>query len=127
MKCFLLAFLGVVVALVIFVVSYPQYSNYQAAAETSTWLSQLEETKKLIAANTERNQSLVESGINVPRPNFSSNPPEYAEVTRDGIIFVQGGREGQLIVLVPNLRDGQVEWVCRGGSRKATLGCHNGI
>lgn len=123
MKCFLRGLFGTVVVLVIVAVVYPQYGNYQAAVETSRWLFQLEETKKLIAANAERNQSLVGSGINVPHPKFSSKPPEYVEITPDGIILAQGGREGQLVILMPNLKAGKIEWACRGGSKQATTSC----
>jgi hypothetical protein len=125
MKCFLRGIFGTVVVLVIVAVVYPQYSDYQAAAETSMWLYHLDETKKLIAANAERNQSLIGSGVNVTHPKFSSKSPEYVEITQDGIILVQGGREGQLVVLMPNLKAGKVKWICRGGSKKVTTGCRD--
>jgi hypothetical protein len=42
------------------------------------------------------------------------------EIAKSGTVFMWGGDDGQLAVLIPRLADGKVVWRCVGGSRKAT-------
>jgi hypothetical protein len=125
MSCFGKGFFGALIVLVIAAIVIPQYADYAASAETSAWMAQVVPTKEYVAANAERSRTLVNSGLGAKRPDFSSRAPSYFEVTKDGTIFLQGGREGQLVVFVPALTEGKVSWRCIGGSRKATMRCNN--
>ncbi len=97
---------------------YPQYSDYRAAAETSQWLAVAEMSMKpYIAEKAKRAKTLAGSGVGLPKPVFAvSNMPDL-EITPDGMIFMRGGRDGQLVVLIPSLAEGKVTWRCVGGSR----------
>ena len=126
MRCIAKGFFGALIVLVLVALIYPQYSDYRATAETSGWLNQLDKTKRSIEENIENNKTVIGSGINVQPPKFEEpSPPTYVKVMDNGNILVKGGREGQLIVLVPTLNASKVEWACVGGSSKATLGCRN--
>lgn len=124
MSCFGKGFFGAFIVLAVAAFIVPQYSDYAASAETSAWMAQVAPVQAHVAANAEREQSLVNAGQDAKRPNFSRHAPAYFEITKDGMIFIQGGREGQLIVLVPTLTEGKVSWRCIGGSRKATTRCN---
>ncbi|WP_146168198.1 hypothetical protein [Pseudomonas mangrovi] len=124
MSCFGKGFFGALVVLAVAAFLVPQYADYAASAETSAWMAQVVSVQDHVAANAERNDSLVNSGLDAKQPNFSTRAPTYFEVTKDGTIFIQGGREGQLIVLVPALKEGKVSWRCIGGSRNATTRCN---
>ena len=125
MSCFGKGFFGAIMVLVIAAIVIPQYADYAASAETSAWMKQVGPAKDYVAANAERSRTLVNSGLGAKRPDFSSRAPLYFEVTNDGTIFLQGGREGQLVVFVPVLTKGKVAWRCIGGSRKATMRCNS--
>ncbi|GAA6143193.1 hypothetical protein NBRC116584_30110 [Hydrogenophaga sp. 5NK40-0174] len=127
MKSVLLGMLGAVVALVAAAMVYPQYSDYRARAQTDSWLFTVEEVQRKVETNAERKRSLVGAGTGVERPKFlPSIAPEYFRVTNDGIIFVKGGRDGQLVVLMPSLSGSKITWACIGGSlRTMPSRCQN--
>ena len=124
MSCFGKGFFGAFIVLVAAAFVFPQYADYAASAETSAWMAQVAPVQDHVAANAKRNDSLVNAGLGAEQPHFSSPAPTYFEVTKDGTIFIQGGREGQLIVLVPALMEGTVSWRCIGGSWRATTRCN---
>lgn len=110
--------LGAIVVLFAAAIIYPQYCDYRAAAETSLWLGVAETTiKPYIAETAMRNKTVRGSGVGVPKPVFPANNTPTLEITPDGMIIMQGGREGQLVVLIPSLAEGKVTWRCLGGSR----------
>jgi hypothetical protein len=123
MSCFGKGFFGALIVLIMTAIILPQYSDYAASAETSVWMYQVAPVQDYVAANAERNRTLVDSGVGAKRPEFSSNAPSLFEVTKEGTIFLQGGHGGQLVVLIPTLADRKVSWRCLGGPRKATLRC----
>jgi hypothetical protein len=121
MKSVLLGMLGALAVLVAAAVIYPQYSDYRARAQTSEWLFEVQEAQRAVAANAQRRNSLTGSGVGVHRPNFSGTAaPDYFKVTDDGMIFLKGGSDGQLVVLLPSISGTHVSWACVGGSSKAT-------
>ena len=125
MKCIAKGFIGTLIVLVLAVLIVPQYCDYQAAVETASWLNQVATIKDSIEENIIRNKTTIGSGAGVRPPKFSEHPPSYARVTDNGEIFLKGGREGQLVVLIPAIKDSQVEWACIGGSSKATRSCRD--
>lgn len=122
MKCFLKGVAGAAITLILATILLSQYSDYLAAAQTDSWLKEVEPLKQQIAANVERYQTLENTSINIKATHFSI-APEYFKIMPNGTIYIKGGKEGQLIVLVPILSGGSVTWRCIGGSRKHTLTC----
>jgi len=127
MRCFLIGFVGAVLGLVLSMVVGSQYSNYMAAAQTSSWLNEVEPVVQQVTGNIERLHGVSGSGRGVAAPHFSGNPPPPAMtmVTIDGAILLQGGYKGQAVVLVPEFNQGKTTWRCVGGSRHDTLGCEH--
>lgn len=123
MRAFLFGFLGFFVAALLYAVVSSQYSDYRAASQTSGWAVGSHDTRAVIAANALRDKSLALAGVGVPPPSFpgfrSEQKPDHSEVTENGIILMQGGADGQLIVLIPSLERGKVSWRCLGGSAKS--------
>lgn len=120
MKPFLIGALGALGALTVLIVTaiaLPHYSEYSARAEALSWYGLLGPTRVAIGEKALRLNSTHGAGVGVVTPT-----PEGASsitITTDGLIFVVGAREGQLMVLVPALAGGKVTWQCLGGSRKA--------
>jgi hypothetical protein len=126
MKCVAKGFLGALLVLILVALIYTQYSDYRAAAETSGWLNDIDETKTNIEKNILRNKSTIRSGEDIQMPTFHvPTPPTYTKIMNNGTIILKGGREGQLVVLVPTFTNTEVIWSCVGGSSKATIGCKN--
>ncbi len=106
--------------LAVIVVVIPQYSDYRARAQTDFWLLQLGATKQAIAAKAISAGALSASGMGVPVPVIKGkNQPDLAEVRPDGVIFLQGGIDGQFVAVIPSLQGGGVTWRCIGGSAVA--------
>lgn len=123
MKCFLLGVLGAILGFLGTVLVYSQYSDYRAAAQTSGWMADVEPAQRAVEANAVRLGALTGAGLGVAKPRFTWKGPEHFEVTRDGLILMQGGLSGQLIALVPSWGQGGVQWRCLGGSRRDVSGC----
>ena len=80
-------------------------------------LSVLNGMKEEIANEILRVGSTENSGANAAR-NLSNAPLEYFEMVRvleNGTILSRGAMDGQILVLIPSLVDGSVEWQCVGG------------
>lgn len=125
MRCVAKGFIGTLIVLVLAALIIPQYCDYRAAAETDSWLYQIITTQDSIEENIIRNKTVIGSGTGVQSPKFSKHPPSYVKITDNGDIFLKGGHEGQLVVLIPTIKDSKVEWACIGGSSKATRSCQN--
>lgn len=123
MKCFLLGVLGAILGFLGTVLVYSQYSDYRAAAQTSGWMADVEPAQRAVEANAVRLGALTGAGLGVAKPRFTWKGPEHFEVTRDGLILMQGGLSGQIIALVPSWGQGGVQWRCLGGSRRDVSGC----
>lgn len=126
MKCFLLGVLGAVIGLLGSFVVVSQYSDYRAAAQTSGWIIEAEPAQRAVEANARRSGALAGAGVGVARPRFTEEGPEHFEVSADGLILMQGGIAGQLVVLIPTLGPQGFQWRCVGGSRKDVLACKPG-
>jgi hypothetical protein len=126
LKTLLLGLAGGFFGLFAALIALSQYSDYRAASETTTWLVEVEPTLEAIAAAAKARGTIEGSGTGVALPTFQSPPLEYARVTSDGTVIMRGGREGQLLVLVPSLAEGEVAWRCVGGSRTSVaIRCRN--
>ena len=123
MKSFFIGCFGALSVLFAAAVIIPQYSNYIASSETSTWLAEVAPTTHAITVNITRLKNTTGSGIDVKKPIFSNPKPSLIEVTDDGIILLKGGSDGQFVTLIPEVTNGAVAWRCIGGSSHATLGC----
>ena len=123
MKCLVLGVLGAIVGTLCSLVVYSQYSEYRAAAQSYNWLAEVEPAQRAVEANAVRFGATSGAGRGVAKPRFTGQGPEHFEVTADGMILMQGGISGQLIVLVPSLGPDGVQWRCLGGSKEHVLGC----
>ena len=123
MKCFFKGMLGALTMLFAAAFVVPQYSDYRAASETSSWLNEIEPTKDAISAKILRLRTTSGAGLGIPRPIITRHTPSLIEVTDAGIIFLKGGRDGQVVVLIPSFSANQVSWHCIGGSSHATGSC----
>jgi hypothetical protein len=123
MRAFLFGFLGALVALVATTLVVAQYSDYRARAETAQWLSAVRtDVIPALSDKIARQGGVEGSGVGIAAPKWTGVPPTLFEITDDGIVLMRGGRDGQLLVMIPEWRDGAVTFRCLGGSAKATPG-----
>lgn len=111
--------LGALLVLAAAAIIIPQYSDYKAAVESARWVNDVAEAQSLIEQRAIATNSLESAGVDVPLPKIVNGPVHYLEITHDGRIYIKGGAEGQLIVLIPYLEDNKVVWRCIGGSSKS--------
>ncbi len=116
MRSFIYGSLGALLILIAASIIVPQYCEYRAQSEVSVWLQLIKTTKAEIESNIVSINSVENSGIGVSLPQSLKLNFDYSHVNRDGIIFLKGGIEGQLITLTPFLDKGKVRWLCLGGS-----------
>jgi hypothetical protein len=115
--------LGVVVGIVLFFfmffLIYPQYSDYRARTEVVAWLALIQDVKDDIEEKAISNTSFL--GINnwINKDKFQVPGIELFEITETGGIILRGGRDGQVIVLIPYFSGESVNWRCIGGSAQA--------
>jgi hypothetical protein len=121
MKQFLIGLLWALGGVIATLVVIPAYTDYRASSETIEWLALLRATQEEIDAYVKQNKTIVAANKSIQLPQMKG--VTLAEIRDDGSIFVKGGIEGQLIVLLPTVEQDQVVWRCLGGSSKATLRC----
>ena len=121
MKALLLGFLGGIAGVFLALVAVSQYADYRAESELSGWLVEVEPAQAAIAARALRLGTLEGAGTGIELPPISYRPPKYYRIDANGQIFMRGGDEGQLVVLVPTLANGAVTWQCVGGSKDSVL------
>ena len=122
MKCFFKGLLGASLLLLIFFFTVPLYANYQARAETAGWLLLVEEVKNVITENAVKNKSLLHAGRDIDTQAMLKTwggKVDLLQITDFSTVILRGGREGQMLVLIPSLQQGQVTWQCVGGSQHA--------
>ena len=121
MKCFLLGILGALLFLTVAALIIPQYSDYTARAETSKWFGQLWPILADIEKNAIQQSSLMNAGRNVivDKDAFQNLKVNLIEITETGMVILRGGKEGQVIILIPSLDAEQVTWRCIGGPNRA--------
>lgn len=125
MICFLKGMFGAVVVLTAALFIFPLYSDYRASAETSGWLYEIVPTAEAISDNILHLKTTSGAGVGIAKPTIKMGAPSRIEVMANGTIFLKGGRDGQLVVLIPEFLAGKVLWRCIGGSSHATLSCNN--
>lgn len=123
MKCFLFGVLGAILGFFLAVFVSAQYSDYRAAAQSYNWRVEVEPAQRQVEANAARIGGLSGAGVGVGKPRFSQPGPERFEVSTDGLILMQGGVAGQLVVLVPSLGPEGLSWRCLGGSAAHVRTC----
>jgi hypothetical protein len=116
MKHFLLGiFVGLVVLLTGFLVIVPQYSDYRSASETSAWFAQIEGIQDVIEQNALKNLSLSNAGRGVDKKIFQRENMDELHIFMTGEIVIRGGRDGQMLMLVPSFDGTSITWHCIGG------------
>lgn len=121
MRSFLLGFFGALTCLVMAAIGFPLYSDYQAASETSRWMGEITPIQRQIEEAAMKQNTLIGSGQKIEKTGLNVQGANVLEVMDSGVILVQGGRAGQVIVLAPKLTAGKVSWRCIGGSAKAVV------
>jgi hypothetical protein len=119
MRCFLYGIAGacLIAFLVVFVGA--QYSDYQARAETGAWLTQIHTVQSVIEEVAIKQKSFLGSGKNIDKQKVTLENITVFEITDSGIIILRGGRDGQVITLIPSFVAEKIIWHCIGGSADA--------
>ncbi len=120
MKSYLFGALGALTVLILAAIIIPQYCDYRAQSETSVWLNHIRPIQNQIENTILENKTVNDSGLEV-NALLHLNDMEYTNITRDGVIFLKGGSEGQFITLIPTIIEGDVIWECVGGSNDNML------
>lgn len=110
-----------------FIVVVPQYHDYASQAQSAEILGLLGPTKGRVEEQIRRTGTLSGSGAGLKIQEWGQSdrlldhrdPINFRHVSSDGVILIRGIREGQVMVLVPNLQSGVVTWECVGGSADA--------
>jgi hypothetical protein len=105
--------LGVLLTLTILFFVWPQYSDYRSRAETDSWLVSLTESVK----KEELIKSIVDRDANAEIFADLKPKPDYIQITESSALVIKGGRDGQVVVLIPK---GNGEMSCVAGSTKAS-------
>jgi hypothetical protein len=112
----------VLLALLLTVLIYPQYSDYTAAAQSSYWFNMALSAGWQVEAEAVKRGTVRGVGITLAKDELPHI--RVLEIGPSGQLLMQGGSDGQIILLIPRLVDGRVSWRCIGGSRKAvSLAC----
>ena len=119
MKLFLLGLIGSLLLIVVAALVVSQYSDYRARAETDGWLAQIKPIQVIIEKNAIQQKSLMNAGKNVNKETLQNLDVNFFEITETSILILRGGREGQIIILIPSLTAEQVTWRCIGGPAQA--------
>jgi hypothetical protein len=118
--CFGFVTAAMFIALVTLVL-YPQYSDYRAYAQTYNWLVQIKSTgiQTIIAENISKEYPLSDVSVGVDKSMVDTREMDIFEITSAGTIIMRGGKDGQVVVLIPEVSGKNVVWKCIGGSMKA--------
>jgi hypothetical protein len=119
-KCFLLgAVAGIILFSAVFFLLYPQYSDYRAKAEVTAWLEMVKNVQDDIGKKIVSASPLGEVNDGFDKTKFQAVGVDLFEITETGVIIIRGGRDGQVIILIPSFSENDVEWRCIGGSAQA--------
>lgn len=119
MKCFLIGSSGALLMLISVFLGISQYSDYRALSEIDGWLAHVQEIQTEIEQKAVKQNSLTGVGNNLQTKKFPNSNLDVFEVSESGTILLRGGRDGQMIVLIPLFSEKGVVWRCIGGSRAA--------
>lgn len=113
--CFIRGALGALVILIAAAVIVPQYADYKERAANAMMYDESASLRQAVEARILELGGIQNSGIGVQIPP----PGSYrANLTRDGIIILQGAAFGHVLVLSPAFHEGAVIWQCTGGPPK---------
>jgi Tfp pilus assembly major pilin PilA len=115
MRCFLFGLMGAVLVLLSAAIIVPQYSDYSSLAQTSAWLVDIEPLQSKIEENAARKGRIDIPNSSETLPEFQAGKPRFFKVSRNGVILMKGGKQGQFVMLTPEIVDGKVVWTCIGG------------
>ena len=123
MKAYLSGSLGVIFTFVLYTQISASYANYTDRIETSEILTSLAPLQCAIEEDilNKQNKSSVQENVKQAEafPRI-----RQVKVFEGGIIFAQGRKAGQAILLSPSVNNGEIIWNCAGGPDKAMpLGC----
>jgi hypothetical protein len=104
---------GVIFALFSVLIVKPYISDYMAYSEVYNWIVQLDDLKKEIEIKLTEGEE-----VNVLFPTLVPEAMFYT-VTDTGVIIVSGGKEGQVLVLIPRRGD-SIIWTCVVGPNRAS-------
>ena len=90
------------------------YSDYTDRAKTNGMLLSLIPVKN----NISNQMTLGKVPIVINPKDFSVEYSTEFFISPNGVITVQGGDAGQMLVLIPTLEEGEVTWRCIGGPYK---------
>jgi hypothetical protein len=110
---------GIMLFFVIFFLVYPQYSDYRARAEVIAWLEIVKDVQNNIEKKVVNPPFFGEVNDEFDKGKFQIAGVDLFEITETGIIILRGGRDGQMIVLIPSFSGKDVKWRCIGGSAQA--------
>lgn len=119
MKRFLQGAGGTLLVLILAAMIIPLYADYRARAETNAWLVQVAPAQRALEQSALRQKSLVNIGLGLNRRDFLPAKATVFEIKSNGEIWIGGGRDGQLLVMIPSLVQDKVLWRCLGGPAKA--------
>lgn len=109
------------------IVVVPQFHDHASFLQSTEILVLLGQTKDRIEEKILRTGTLVGSGAGLKIQEWDPSDKDlinFRHASSDGVIIIRGVREGQVMVLVPNLQSGVVTWECVGGSANAVpLAC----
>jgi hypothetical protein len=122
MKNFCFGFMAATMFIVfVTLVLYPQYSDYGAYAQTYNWLTQIKSVgiQAAIEKNILNSRHFSDMSVGINKNLVNTREMDIFEITPSGIIVIRGGRDGQVVILIPEISGKDVVWKCIGGSEKA--------
>ncbi|WP_081413061.1 hypothetical protein [Chitinilyticum aquatile] len=119
MKCFFMAIAGASLIVISAIFVNSQYSDYRAKVETDNWLLRVKEIQDTIERKAIKQKSLIDAGREVNKNLLQKLDLDLIEITDSSVIILRGGRDGQVIILIPSLSGDRIVWDCIGGPEKA--------
>lgn len=116
MKCFLAGFAGFFLAAAATATLYVLYSDYRAAVSISNAMAAIGSMRTEIRDVLVDRGAKANVGAKLKPPAEKRTYPDidYLRVMPEGTIVFRGAKYGQIIVLEPTLRGGEVAWKCTG-------------
>jgi hypothetical protein len=122
--------MGLIGAFLILICAFliiPEYSDYRARVETSGWMAEIQAIQSIIEQKALKQKSLIGVGNGIDKKTFQTTNPDVFEITESGMIILRGGRDGQVVVLIPSISEQHIAWRCIGGSARAVPGKCNRV
>ena len=108
----LVVFMGLSIIIVLVISLFiPVYNCYTDRAKVTETLSFLSQYKTEINEYYEINKSIESSGTRISIRELQSI--EYQEITKNGKIYVFSRKPASLIILIPNIKNENIEWTCK--------------